>query len=212
MSDEINVKIGPPQNEDFRDVWDQLNKFIEKLIVATKKIPKPKELKSDEQINQPEVIGKASKEIKQLEKELNPLLEQGFEILGNPNLEFENDVDVRLSTSNYLNLLSLRISYAEKNYLQAVYDIQRIEDFIHKHNSKLQAEKSLSYGRKSIWLGLAGIILGIVSTLFNLSQHLNPKPPEAIENKIAPILIDSSSAEAFIDEADSINIDKEISY
>lgn len=163
MAEENEINIGPPRNEDYISVWEGFNDFVDKLIETSKKIPRPNDLKTEDKIDQSKAIGEVSKEIKSLEAELNSLMGEGVTFLGKPNFKFDEGVDVRLATINYTNLLTLRISYAERNYLQTVYDIQRIEDFIHKHNSNLKAEKSLSYGRSSIWLGLGGIILGLIS-------------------------------------------------
>lgn len=207
MPKENEIKIAPPRNEEFTSVWDGFNKFIEKLIVVSKKVPNLSDLKSENIIDQSETIGKVTKEIKSLEPELNDLMDEGLTFLGKPNFEFDEGVDVRLATLNYTSLLTLRISYAERNYLQVVHDIQRIEDFIHKHNSNLRSDKSLSYGRKSIMLGFAGIILGVVNSLFSFYQPLNQEQIDIIEQRIVPVLVDSVSKDSVICESDSLNID-----
>jgi|GEM_PF-3008165 hypothetical protein len=203
--------IGPPKNEDFNDVWNHLNTFTEKLNEATQKIPSPKDLKSVQKINQSDAIGLPSKKIKGLESEFNELRQKGMDFLGKPNFEFDSGVDIHLASLNYSSLLTLRLSTLEKDYSQAVEHIQRIEDFIHKHNSQIDANQSLKYGRNSIALGWGGILLGIISTIWGISQNCESRDLGFIQTPepFIPLKVDSIETKLINQSSDSIIIEQD---
>jgi len=142
---------------------NEINSSFDKLNEMTTSLPKPKDLVSLQEISLSDSLNDAYKELRQFEQDFGGLLQRATDFRGNPTLDFKPEVDVYLSYRHYLDLFSSRIDSLERSYYRHVEKIQRIEDFINKHNRNLKTEDSLKYGRRSICLGWGGIILGFIS-------------------------------------------------
>lgn len=163
MGKGFDIKIGFPQNEEYRNLIDEMNSSFEQLNEMTLSLPKPMDLVSVEEISLSNSLNGAYLDLRRFEINFCDLLQRATDFRGNPTLDFKPNVDVFLSYRHYLDLFSSRLDSLERSYYRHVEKIQRIEDFINKHNSNLKTEDSLKYGRKSIWLGWGGIILGLIS-------------------------------------------------
>lgn len=163
MTKEIDIKLGLPQNEEYQNLLDEMNSSFDKLNEMTLSLPQPKDLISVNKISLADTLNEAYLDLIQFEKDFSDLLQRATDFRGNPTLDFNPDVDVRLSYGHYLDLFSSRLDSRERSYYRHVEKIHRIEDFINKHNSNLKTEDSLKYGRISIWLGWGGIVLGLIS-------------------------------------------------